>query len=76
MTDNEKEVVEEVAQVGVALLPPELRVLASLLIKLGMEAPAIVALLKQHGVTDEQIEDADIQNEIDVYKKIAETQKK
>jgi hypothetical protein len=48
----------------------ELRVLISLLIKLGMAGAQVIALLRQHGVTDAQIHEADLQNEIDVYERI------
>jgi hypothetical protein len=48
----------------------ELRILASLLLQLGMEAPKVIALFRQHGVTDQQIHEADLDNEIDVYERI------
>ena len=45
----------------------ELRVLLSLLLKLGMAAADAVELFRQHGVTDEQIREGDLENEINVY---------
>jgi hypothetical protein len=48
----------------------ELRVLVPLLLKLGMQAVQVYALLRQHGVTEAQITEADLQNDIDVYERI------
>ncbi len=46
------------------LTAEELRVLQSLLLKLGMATAGISKLMRQHGVSDGQITEADLQSDV------------